>query len=75
MKQETKCTELARIILPWGGKLLKYCPVHANNIVMLGNAIGSPISAQMLPINSTVECECLSPLSEEEKELSKTFKL
>ena len=70
-----KCTENARITLPWGGKLLNYCPVHANQIVMLGNAMGSPIRAQMLPPTVIMECEQMTPLTEEEKELAKTFQL
>lgn len=70
-----KCTEQARITLPWGGKLLNYCPVHANQIVMLGNAMGSPIRAQMLPPTTIMECEQMTPLTEEEKELAKSFKL
>lgn len=69
-----KCTEQAKITLPWGGKLLNYCPVHANQLVMLGNAMGSPISAQMLPATTIHECESETPLTDEEKELAKTFK-
>lgn len=75
MEKETKCTEMARITLPWGGKLFNYCPVHANQLVLLGNAMGSPIRPQMLPQNVTMECENGTPLTEEEKELAKTFKL
>jgi len=70
-----KCTELARITLRWGGKLLNYCPVHANQIVMLGNAIGNTIQAQLLPITTIMECESNTPLTAEEKEISKTFNL
>lgn len=69
------CTELARIILPWGGDLLNYCPVHANKIVMVANAMGSSIHAQLLPENSTRVCECKEQLTEEEKVLATTFKL
>ena len=75
MEKETKCTELARITLPWGGKLLNYCPVHANQIVMLGNAIGSQVRAQTLPAGTIMECEQMTPLTDKEKELAKTFKL
>lgn len=66
-----KCTENARITLPWGGKLLNYCPVHANQIVMIGNAIGNTVQAQMLPPTMMMECESNTPLTEEEKELAK----
>lgn len=70
-KIEEKCTELARITLPWGGKLLHYCPVHANQIVMLGNAIGNMIQVRLLPFGAVMECESSTPLTEEEKELAK----
>lgn len=68
-----KCNELARITLPWGGKLLNYCPVHANQIVMLGNAIGNTIQAQLLPPTTIMECESKTPLTDEERELAKQF--
>ena len=71
MNNETKCREIARITLPWGGKLLNYCPVHANQIVMLGNAMGNKVQAQAL--NDVMECEQTTPLTDEEKELAKTF--
>lgn len=71
---QPKCTEAARITLPWGGKLLNYCPVHANQIVMLGNAIGNPVQAQLLPASVIMECESHTPLDEEEKEFNKNFK-
>lgn len=70
-----KCTELARITLPWGGKLLNYCPVHANQLVMLSNHMGAPIKAQMIPPTVIMECEQMTPLTDEEKELAKTFTL
>lgn len=70
-----KCNEFARITLPWGGKLLNYCPVHANQLVMLGNAMGLPIQAQLLPDTSSIQCEQLQRLTDEEKKLAKTFKL
>lgn len=72
MEKETKCTEKAMITLPWGGKLLNYCPVHANEVVILGNAMGSPISAQLLH-GSTLECESKTPLTEEEKQVNINF--
>lgn len=71
--EEKKCTEFARITLPWGGNLLNYCPVHANQMVMLGNAMGSPIRAQMLPSTVIMQCESNTPLTDEEKELAKIF--
>ncbi len=73
MEKETKCNDLAKITLPWGGKILNYCPVHANQIVILGNAMGYPISAQLLPPSVIIECESVTPLDEEEKEFNKKF--
>lgn len=67
-----KCTEQARILLPWGGQLLNYCPVHANQIVMLGNAMGLPVPAQLT--DRIMQCESPTPLTDEEKELAKQFK-
>jgi len=72
METKEKCTELAKISLPWGGKILNYCPVHANQIVMIANAIGSPIRAQLLK-GVIMECEQTTPLTDEEKEVAKTF--
>jgi len=72
-KIKTKCTETARITLPWGGKLYNYCPVHANQLVMLGNAMGSPIRGQLIPLGALMECENPECLTDEEKELNKQF--
>ena len=59
--------------MPWGGKLLNYCPVHANQIAMLGNAMGSPIQAQLLPLTVIMECESNTPLNEDEKVFNENF--
>lgn len=75
MKKKEKCTETAKITVAWGGKLLNYCPVHANQIVMLGNAIGNTVQAQLLSPLTVMECESGTPLTDEEKELAKTFTL
>lgn len=74
METSFQCTELAKVILPWGGKLLNYCPVHANQIVMLANAMSAPIQAQLLPETSSIQCQSKTPLTDEEKELNKNFK-
>lgn len=74
MKEEIKkCTENAKIMVPWGGKILNYCPVHANQIVMLGNAIGNTIKAKRISDTTIMECESHTPLTDEEKELNKHF--
>lgn len=67
------CQEQARIILPWGGRLLNYCPVHANQIVMVGNAMGSPVQAQRMPLTPFVKCQSNEVLSEEESVMNKLF--
>lgn len=73
-KENIQCNEVAKITLPWGGKLLNYCPVHANQIAMLGEVMGSPVQAQVLASGASIQCESKTPLTDEEKELSKTFK-
>ena len=73
MNKEKKCTEVAKVTLSWGGKLLNYCPVHANQIASLGNAIGNPVQAQLIKSTVPMECESSSPLSKEEKVHNKKF--
>lgn len=70
---QKKCEANAKITLPWGGKLLNYCPVHANQLVTLGNAMGSNISAQLLPTSILMECENIHELTEEEWEFNENF--
>lgn len=72
--ENKKCTETARVTVAWGGKLLNYCPVHANQIALLGQAIGSTVQAQPL-LTLSHECESKEVLTAEEKELNRTFKL
>lgn len=69
--EKTRCTEAAKITLPWGGEILNYCPVHANQIALLGQTIGSPIKAQLL--KGECQCESMEPLTEEEKQLNADF--
>lgn len=40
---------------------------------MIAEAIGHTIQAQMLPPSMEMECECNTPLTEEEKDLAKIF--
>jgi hypothetical protein len=73
--EESRCNEAAKITLPWGGKLLNYCPCHANQMVRLANAMGNTIQAQRLPNTASIQCESVNnPLTDEEKELNKSFK-
>lgn len=51
MKKEfdkDKCPNTASIAVPWAGKILDYCEVHANGIVVLGNVIGSPVQPRRI---------------------------
>lgn len=73
MSKEKKCDGLAKIALPWGGKILNYCPVHANQLVMIANHTGNPIRVQWLPDNVVMECESVSELSEYEKTQNEMF--
>lgn len=70
-----KCTALARISLPWAGRILNYCPIHANQLVILANGMGSPIKPQMLSLSCIMECESNMPLTKDEKKLLETFKI
>lgn len=72
--ERKQCNEMARITLPWAGNLLNYCPVHANKLVMVGQAIGNPIQAKLLSTTTSVQCESFDELTDNEKELNKQFK-
>ena len=58
---ENKCKNLSEVAVPWAGKLLKYCKEHANRIVILGNAMGSPVEPRLLPPNVD-RCESIDDL-------------
>ncbi len=73
--EKQQCDEIARITLPWGSKVVNYCPVHANQLAAMGQAMGAPISAQLLPKTSLIQCEQMQRLTDKEKELAKTFDL
>ena len=65
MKKEfdkNKCPNVAMIALPWAGKILEMCHVHANGIVILGNAIGSPVQPKMIITEN--QCEGNNDLEE-----------
>jgi len=59
-----KCPNVASIAVPWAGKIIGYCPIHANGIVVLGNAIGSPVQPWI--ISTTNQCQGLNDLEEYE---------
>ena len=61
---ETKCKNLVEVAVPWGGKILKGCKQHANAMVILGNAMGSPIEPRLLPPNVD-RCEFQNDLEDE----------
>ena len=73
MKEELKmkCTEQAKILIPWANEILSYCPIHANKLIIIANATGNPIKAKL--IEGFVECESNEIITEEEKNLNKTF--
>ncbi len=53
MEEETKrCSNKAEVAVPWAGKIMKGCKKHATGLVMLGNAMGSPVEARELPPNN-----------------------
>jgi len=59
---KNKCPNMGGFMVPWGGKILKLCHVHANGMVVLGNVIGSPI--QIEPIITFEQCEGANDLEE-----------
>ena len=71
---ETSCCEAAKIQVPWAGKIFNYCPAHANKMVLLAKAMDAPLQVQLLhnPLNM-ISCENSEPLTDEEKELNKSF--
>lgn len=75
MSEQKRCNEIAKITLPWGNEIVNYCPVHANQLVMIGSAMGHNLKAQLLPETSSMQCESLSPLTDKEKQLNKEFSI
>ncbi len=63
------------VTLPWGGKLLNYCPAHANTIIHLGEVMGNTIQVQALPKPLTMQCESNDELTQEQKDLNALFNL
>ncbi len=49
-KSETtkNCQNKAKFILAWGGKLYRYCEDHANELCIIGQAIGTNIDVQII---------------------------
>lgn len=68
-----QCTETARILLPWGGRILQYCPSHANQLVLVAQAMGSPLQAKLLPQEQSVVCESHDELTQEQKDMNILF--
>lgn len=73
--EKTTCDQPAQIIVVWANKPLRLCPVHANNLAKIGEAIGKLPEAILLPSNSIIKCEGGDLLTEEEKSLCKNFPL
>jgi hypothetical protein len=61
-RDKNKCPNNAGFIVPWGGKILKLCHVHANGMAVLGNVIGSPV--QVEPIITFEQCQGENDLDE-----------
>lgn len=60
------CKEQAKIQLPWGGQILNYCPTHANQLVILNNAMGGIMKPQLMPTGSNLQCESKEECTEED---------
>ena len=61
-RDKNKCPNNAGFAVPWGGKIYKYCSVHANGIVVLGNVIVNPTRPEMIITNE--QCEGANDLEE-----------
>lgn len=59
---KNKCPNTAIVAVPWAGKIFEYCQMHANRIVVLGNAIGSPVEWRRMITDS--QCEGANDLHE-----------
>lgn len=59
---KNKCPNTASIAVPWAGKILELCEVHANGIVVLGNVIGSPVQPKRILSNQ--QCQGNNDLEE-----------
>jgi len=70
-----KCREIAKVIVPWNGKLLCYCAVHANQLVRLAECLGCPVEVRLLSSLEQIECESVRVLTDEEKRMDKSFEL
>lgn len=69
----TQCSEIAKIQVPWADQIFQYCPVHANQLVMLGKAIGLQIKPKLIPSTVIVNCESHEICTPEEKEYNAQF--
>ena len=45
-----KCIEMAQYLAPWGGKQLKCCKKHAEQLTLLGRAIGLEVQVAEIPM-------------------------
>jgi len=69
-----KCTQQAKVLLPWAGKFITFCPAHANQLCFIAQAMGAPIQAKLLPNLPVIECSSHDPLTEEQLEFNRLFK-
>lgn len=70
---EKKCTERATIMLPWASKMINCCNVHANKLCAIAEELERPLTAYRIGAKINKECECMGELTEQEKQLNKTF--
>ena len=55
MKKKEKCPNKALYAVPWGGKILMSCKVHANSMACLAQAMGSPMDIKAVHPNENCE--------------------
>lgn len=72
--ENTQCTARARMTLAWGGDVLDYCHVHANQmVILLGKTIGAAVLVQRLHPLTDMMCQSPEPLTAEDAALNDEF--
>ena len=63
MEENTKCKNTAQFLVPWGGRQLKCCKQHAENMTTLGRVMGVPVQVAEVPMSD--QCTMQDDLQEQ----------
>lgn len=61
-KKEETCPETALFHVPWGGRIIQCCLVHANGLAKVSQAMGAPLSIRQ--VLTDAKCEMPNDLDE-----------